>query len=442
MNSPQKTPVQRIKRKYSLFRLIFLLPCLLAILFLVLDMPLLCWPLLAFSVILADVWLRFLQPRCTAEILRPLYADLDLAQYRANIAEMKWDTRSSVAAITQAMASGDHQQVLDIATDALFKETDRNVRLTFLTQLALSQFITGDIAALQLTLGAIDGLGAQARRTARKIEKIKTVTFFRHFVRGELALCEADCQQALAAEKLAFPHLIWEYLLAATYTQCHNKERAVSALNAILTREKNLPVFEEAARAQLLATNEGRGYEGLALRLSPAPCTAAFLSVSKATRSRRRRLTLSLILAIFCVTVSILLPIEEARSWDALSREVAANVERVLPGEQAVLLANFDVVAEDAVIDDICVLRCADGKLLIGSHFVYAGESTSHFAPYYKDVRHNTPLKHVANFDRSYTVTYCLYSDEDAIPADVHHTAELVLDGETLYFCVTAIEKQ
>ena len=113
-----------------------------------------------------------------------------------------------------------------------------------------------------------------------------------------------------------------------------------------------------------------------------------------------------------------------------------------MPNEDVDLLANFDVVAEDQVIDEICIFRRANGKILVGTRYeIVGGDGTVYFDPYCTDMRQTTVLTHVANFDRDYTVTYRLYRDKDDIPESALETVEFKIGGEKRYFCVTKLEK-
>ena len=383
--------------------------------------------------------------RLSMVVRRPFYYDLDLEEYRERLMLLKWDSVSPFDMITDARAGNDHQQVLNVAHATLAQTKNKLMKFALLTWICSSQFILGDREALRITLGEIDALCAKSRRVARAVEKHTLTCFYRHFINGELELCEADHQRASNDnKKTEESRLHWEFLLAAVYAERRDKERAEQALNAILAREKTLPVFEEVAKAQLLATSEGKGYVGLALRLLPDPNAAETYKPAKTMRRARFGDVLIRVAFVFFAVLAILAPIQETREWEKLSAEVAANVAQVMPAEEAELLAKFYVtLGDDTIIDDICVLRLANGKLLVGSHYCHSGDNdTTYFEPYYIDVREDVPFQHVANFDKAYTVTYRLYRDKNAIPEDALHTEKFKLDGETLYFCVTGIEKQ
>ena len=375
-------------------------------------------------------------------VRRPLYRNLDLEEYRDRLMLLKWNTVSSFDMIIDAQANNDHQQVLNVARAAFAQTANKLMKFAFLTWICSSYFFLGDKEALRITLGEIDALCAQSHRVARAAKKHTMTCFYRHFIKGELDLCEADCRCANDGEKGEYSRLHWEFLLAAACAERGDKECAERALNAILAREKTLPVFEETVKAQLLASREDKGYVGLALRLLPDPNATATSKLSKTMRRNRRINAMVRVMFILCVVFAVIIPIQEAREWKKFSAEVSASVAQAMPGEEAELLAEFRVTVGDATIDHISIWRRANGKLLIGSLYCYADNNeTTYFAPYHSDMREEYTLMQKGIFDNSYSVTYRLYRDKNAIPEDALHTEKFKLDGETLYFCVTKLEK-
>ena len=440
-----KKIIQRVKRQNLILSLTPLLPIILAWVLLSRDVPpSIAWGLLVLSLLSAYPIKQLSMWRLSMVARRPLYYDLDLEEYRERLILLRWDRFSPFDMLIDARAANDHQQVLNVAHAALAQVKNKLMKFAFLTWICSSQFILGDMEALRITLGEIDALCAKSRRVARAADKHTITCFYRHFVNGELELCEADYQRASNnSKKTEESRLHWEFLLAAVYAARRDKERAEQALNAILAREKTLPVFEEIAKAQLLATNEGKGYVGFELRLLPDPNAVATRKPVKMMHLQHAIGMLLRVVLVLCVAFAILTSIQESREWKRLSAEVSASVAQAMPGEEAELLAEFRVTVGDATIDHISILRRANGKLLIGSLYCYADNNeTTYFAPYHSDMREESTLMQKGIFDNSYSVTYRLYSDKDQIPADALHTEKFKLDGETLYFCVTEIEKQ
>ena len=444
----KKTPLQRVLRQN---RIVVFLSLFIEVVSLVLSHFDVLGNVFSFVFLLNAVFFffstRFLRSRIITVIRAPLLNDLDLEEYRARLAEAGWDTKSPSDMLLAALASGDHQRALDIAATVLAHETYEPTKLTFLTFLCLSQFIQGDLPAMQQTIREADALASIDRRAARAAKKSALLSFLRHFSNGELELCEADFQRLPPKKQNAYLLLQSEFLHAALYAQRHEQERAEQALNAILAHEKTLPVFAEAAEAQLLATQRGEGYVGLGLSLTAETQLPPFPSVAPILARKRRFFialaTLSVLLLLAIAGGIVSDKLKEKREWQERSDKLEAEVVRAMPNEEVELLANLEVSADGKVIDEICVLRRAENKILVGTRYERVdGDGTVYFDPYCMDMRQSTILQQVANFDRTYTVTYRLYRDKDDVPTDAHSTTKFKLNDTTLYFCVTGIEKQ
>ena len=243
----------------------------------------------------------------------------------------------------------------------------------------------------------------------------------------------------------AAARLLWEWLLTTVYTERGETERAQIALENFLARPKNLPVYTQVAQKQLQdLTGEGT-YKGLDLRVGADPIPENFVRAERFLRRRHRSnklLTVLIALLLLATVINGIDRVKRDREWQALSEQIAIEVAREIPNAEVELLAYFDVTAYDKIIDEICVLRCADGKLLVGTRYRYVdGDGTIYFEPYCRDMRQGTVLTKTANFDSDYTVTYRLYRDKDDIPEDVVETVEFELSSGKRYFCVTKIEK-
>ncbi len=445
--SKKRTPVQRVIHQNRILAYLSLFTIILSIVFSFFDALETIGAVLLFLDLLSlGILTRFMRKRILTAIRSPLLDDLDLEEYRARLAEVSWDTKSPADMLMDALASGDHQRALDIATTVLAHETDELTKLSFLTLMGLSQFIQGDMPALQQTLREADALASIDRRVARESKKPGVLSFLRHFSNGQLDLCETDFQSLPPKKQTTYRLLQSEFLYAALCAQRYEQERAEQALNAILARDKTLPVFAEAAEAQLLATQRGEGYVGLGLSLTAETQLPPFPSVAPIlARKRRFRIALIVLAVLFVLAVVGMIVgqrLQEKREWQERSDKLEAEVERAMPNEEVTLLANLEVSADGKVIDEICVLRRAENKILVGTRYEYVdGDGTVYFDPYCMDMRQSTILVEIAKFDKSYSVTYRLYRDKDDIPTDAHSTTEFELNDTTLYFCVTKIEK-
>ncbi len=400
----------------------------------------------------SNTLLNFLTPICFAcyfiflarcnrwyahAIRKALLKDLDLAEYNARLAVLKWDINSPVDIVMSAYAGGDHQRILNTVQSVFATTKHAPLRYVFLSYLSISQFMRGDRKELTNTLATMECLAKENRKTKKLSKKDNLLRFLRHFLDGDLDACELDFQEMLAKPKLsAISHLLWEWLPTTVYIERGETERAKEALNAFLSRPKNLPGFVEVAQKQLLDLDNKNGYQGLDLRIA----TTSVPSFPAFEKSIKRNRFVS-VLAIIVVAILLASAISNHIEQKEFAAEIAASVADALPGEQAELLAKFYVTEDGSIIDDICILRRANGKLLVGAHYVYEGEDTLYFLPYCTDMESLDLLQRPAIFDNSYTVSYRLYQNKQEIPEDALHTEKFKLDGETLYFCVTEIEK-
>ena len=400
----------------------------------------------------SNTLLNFLTPLCfacyvlfltrcsrwyTYAIRKPLLQDLDLAEYNARLASLKWDINSPVDIVMGAYADGDHQRILNTVQSVFATTKHSPLRYVFLSYLSISQFMRGDRENLANTLTAMEHLAKENRKTKKLSKKDTLLRFLRHFLDGDLNACELDCQETLAKPKLStISRLLWEWLPTTVYVERGETERAKEALNAFLARPKNLPGFVEVAQKQLLDLDNKNGYQGLDLRLA----TTSVLSFPAFEKSikRNRFVSFLMIIMVAILLASAIFNYVEQKEFAA---EIAASVADALPGEQAELLARFCVTVDDNIIDDICILRRAGGKLLVGAHYLYEGEDTFYFLPYCTDMESLDLLQRPAIFDNAYTVSYRLYQNKQDIPENVLHTEKLKLDGKTYYFCVTEIKK-
>ena len=429
-----------IRKKYKLFRILSLLPLLSLLVFIPGGFTILQSVLSLAFIIIALVFSRLSALWFSNAIRKPLMEELDLAEYAARIEVLKWDEYSPFDILIIAYASGDHQRLLNTVQANIHAVKKGPFRYVFLSYLSISQFMRGDRESLACTLAEMDRLVQEDRRARKLFKKDNLFAFFRHFLNGEYDACEHDCQQALAKPKIsAITLLLWEWLPTTVYTERGDTERAKAALTAFLARPKNLPSFVEVAQKQLLGLHDGGGYQGLALRLAADPFATPIPAFVKNLNKNRR----SKILLIIAVVLFLLSGVSNTVDDIRTERELIEKVAIAMPGEQAELLARFDVVKDDTIIDDICVLRRANGKILIGTYFVYESDkSTTHFEPYCEDMTSTTILQMPANFDKSYVVHYRLYEKEDYVPRNAHAVAEFDLDGKTFYFCVIKITKQ
>ena len=447
MMSKAKTPVQRVLRQN---RFLLLSPPLLFLLGLLLfflgPSPLIAAALLVLALLIRYLMIRLSSHRLSRVVRAPLMQDLDLEEYHARLLEMRWDIVSPFDIVIEAFVHGDHQRVLDVAAASLAQESDPGVRLSILSWVALSQFVMGDLSSLELTLDEIESIAAKKRHLSRAMRKTSLTGALRLFTNGNPMLCEEEYRRKQPHLKTAFSRLQWDYFLAATYAQMRDKERATAALTRLIEHPKALPVYAEAAKAQLLATNADIGYEGLARFLCAIPATPPPPVISAQVAKNRHFRNVALLFASFFILAAIGTVVDQRaqeREWQERELIITAEVERAMPGEQTKLLANFDVELDGRVIDEICVLRRENNKILVGSRFMYTDDKdTIHFAPYCTDMRQDTILEKTANFDKSYLVTYLLYRNEADIPEGVHATIEFEWDDDTLYFCVANIKKK
>ena len=400
----------------------------------------------------SDILLNFLTAACFAfyfpflarcshwyvyAIRNALLQDLDLAEYNARLAALKWDINSPIDIVISAYAGGDHQRVLN-TVQSIFTTTKRPpLHYIFLSFLSISQFMRGDRENLANTLAVMERLAKENRKTKKLSKKDNLLRFLRHFLDGNLDACERDCQEMLLRPKLnAISRLLWEWLPTTVYIERGESERAKEALTTFLARPKNLPGFVEVAQKQLLDLGEKDGYRGLDLRLV-ATSLPSFPAFEKSIKRNR----LVSILAVFAIVMSLASGILNYAEQKEFSEEIAASVAEAMPGEQAELLTRFYVTVDDNIIDDICILRRANGKLLVGSNYLHVGDDTLYFRPYCTDMESFDLVQMPAIFDNTYTVSYRLYQNKQDVPENALHTEKLKLDGKTLYFCVTEIKK-
>lgn len=394
------------------------------------------------------LYLRFFPHFFSALVRRPLLQDLDLDTYRANLALVKWDVRSPVDNVMLAYASGDHQRLLSVAFASLSGQKDKRVRFMYLSWIEISQFMMGDFQQLMFTLAEIERLAADDHRVTRLLKKHFPTHFIRYFLARNLTACEALCDRVEKTKKLSpLAALLWEWFRTVIYTERGEKERAKVALHALSQHAQGAPVFLALAKAQLDALETQPSYVGLGLRLSPYPFSGVIPNQTKLLRARRI-LAVMLIVLFILYTVSAIekcvTHAREQREWQALSDKVTEKVALAMPDEAPTELLAYVKVRQGAdALDDICVLRRANGDLMIGTYYVVEGEDgTTYFAPYCPDLKVGEPLEIPANFNETHTVCYVLYDNEAAIPARIHSKTAFDLDGETLYFCVTEIKEK
>ncbi len=385
---------------------------------------------------------HFLARWLTLAVRRPFLEELDLAAYRARLASVKWNKRSALDMMVEAFALGDHQRVLNIAQAVLYKERDPLCRFSILSWLAVSQFVRGDMTCLRLTLGEIEMLVRRNRRVTRAVKKNATLAFLFHFANGQLDLCELDYLGAKSTSKGEYSLLLWEFFLACVYAERGDQARAEQALTLILTRPKTLPVFTAAAQAQLIATDNGEGYVGLSLLLSPEPHKIFVRRPSAGNRLRRRFSLVLIVLALFCVVCTVT-SIQDLQAQREFAAKVETQVEQAMPGEDLEYLGSILVEEDGNNLDDLYIFRRANGNLMVGTRYkLVNGDDTVYFDAYSTDFESVKKIERRAHFDHSYRLSYQLYEDKDDIPEDVYDTVKFKHNGKTFYFCVTKVEKR